>query len=120
MTMRRVAVILSTVGVLAALTTAPVAAHNAGCVQTGNGDYVFVGSNKESPAVPATNPNSSFDPREHRMGVFLDLQPESPGSDQYGARFAADQGNSAVDRPVTSPTDPRDCQPPGPRADNSP
>ncbi len=39
----------------------------------------------------------------------LDLQ-EGPG-DQYGARFAADQGNSAVERPLSSR-----CVAPPPRA----
>ncbi len=97
---------------LMALTTASVAAHNAGCVQAGSGDWVFVGSNKESPAVPEQNPNSSYDPV--RAGNFLDLQPDGAG-DQFGARSAADQGNSAVARP--SPTV---CDATGPRDDNSP
>jgi hypothetical protein len=84
---------------------ATVSAHNAGCVQTGNGDYVFVGSNRDSPEVSPNNPNSFTVP----AGTFLDLQPESFGSDQYGARYAADQGGSRVERPVS-------CSPSGPRA----
>ena len=87
---------------LMALTTATVAGHNAGCVQTGNGEWVFVGSNKLSPEVPEQNPNSG--PDSNRPGAnYLDLQPETQGSDQYGARFAADQGNSAVERPNNCP-----------------
>jgi hypothetical protein len=95
-----------------ALTSSSVAAHNAGCVQTGSGEWVFVGSNKESPAVPEQNPNSRDDPV--RGGNFLDLQPDGPG-DQFGARSAADQGNSAVARP-----NPNVCEAMGPREDNSP
>jgi hypothetical protein len=105
----RILVALALASTVVALSVGPAAAHNAGCVLTGNGEYVFVGSNKESPAVPDQNPNSSYDPR--RDGNFLDLQPQTPGSDQYGARYAADQGNSAVERPFV-------CEPTGPRADN--
>lgn len=97
---------------LMAMTTATVAAHNAGCVQTGNGEWVFVGSNKESPPVPEQNPMSSYDPI--RDGNYLDLQPDGSG-DQFGARFAADQGDSAVERPS-----PARCEATGPREDNSP
>ena len=84
----------------------PATAHNAGCVQTGNGSWVFVGSNNSGPDVAAQNPHyhEAMDADHGR----LDLQ-EGPG-DQYGARFAADQGNSAVERPLASL-----CQPPEPR-----
>lgn len=94
---------LTLFGALSAATIAfaatPAAAHNAGCVQTGNGEWVFVGSGNSGPFVPEQNPN-----RNTTTGADfgrLDLQPEGPG-DQYGARHAADQGNSAVQRP--SPT----------------
>ena len=97
---------------LVALTSASVTAHNAGCVQTGSDEGVFVGSNKESPAVPEQNPKSSHDPA--RGGNVLDLQPDG-SSDQFGARLAADQGSSAVTRPnLTS------CEATGPRDENSP
>lgn len=108
----RIPIALILAAALMALTSASVAAHNAGCVQTGSGEWVFVGSNKESPAVPEQNPNSSHDPV--RGGNFLDLQPDGPG-DQFGARSAADQGNSAVARP-----NPNQCEAMGPREDNSP
>jgi hypothetical protein len=78
---------------IAALGTAPAQAHNAGYVITGNGACQEVGSNKEAPLVPEQNPN-----RNGATGQ-LDLIP-GPG-DQYGARFAADQGNSAVQRPAS-------------------
>ena len=76
----------------------PASAHNAGCVQTGNGEWVFVGSNKSAPFVPEQNPHH-HDAPDADQGR-LDLQ-EGPG-DQYGARFAADQGNSAVELPLQS------------------
>jgi hypothetical protein len=85
-------IIAAAMGVIVA---APAAAHNAGCVMNGNGEWVFVGSNESAPFVPEQNPNRNTTPGSD-LGR-LDLQP-GPG-DQYGARFAADQGNSAVERP---------------------
>ena len=73
----------------------PAVGHNAGCVQTGNGQWISVGSGKSAPFVPDQNPN-----RNELPGADfgrLDLQP-GPG-DQFGARYAADQGSSAVQRP---------------------
>jgi hypothetical protein len=99
--MRRLTLV-GAVTALAMLAATPAGAHNAGCVQTGNGEWVFVGSNKEAPLVPEQNPNRNADTGQ------LDLQPGS--GDQYGARHAADQGNSAVERP--SPTR---CTAPEPR-----
>jgi hypothetical protein len=105
----RILVALALASSLMMLGAGTAGAHNAGCVLNGNGEYVFVGSNKGSPGVPEQNPNSSYDPI--RDGNFLDLQPGTPGSDQYGARYAADQGGSTVERPFV-------CVPTGPRADN--
>lgn len=94
---------------LTVLAATTVSAHNAGCVQTGTGEYVFVGSNKDGPIVPEQNPN-----RVWEAGAFhLDLQPDNASGDQYGVRFAADQHGSAVERPA-----PTRCLPSGPRADN--
>ncbi len=76
-----------------ALGTPPASAHNAGCVQTGNGAVVSVGSNKEAPVVSSHNPNSLPNGQ-------LDLLPGS--GDQYGARFAAVQGQSRVAPPPPS------------------
>lgn len=101
--MRHVRVLLALLvaTALMALSIATVAAHNAGCVETGNGEYVFVGSNRDSPIVPEQNPNRNSDGN-------LDLIEGS--GDQYGARYAADQGNSAVERPSAN------CDATGPRA----
>ncbi len=104
--MRRLILFGTAIACAFALSTAPATAHNAGCVQTGNGEWVFVGSNKSAPFVPEQNPHYHAAPDADQGR--LDLQ-EGPG-DQYGARFAADQGKSAVERP--SPTR---CQAPPPR-----
>jgi hypothetical protein len=109
MSRSRILVAIALASMVAALGAGTAGAHNAGCVLNGNGDYVFVGSNRDSPAVPDQNPNSSYD--AIRGGTYLDLQPQTPGSDQYGARYAADQGHSAVVRPSV-------CAPSGPRADD--
>ena len=104
---RRLTLLGAATAVAVSLTAGPAAAHNAGCVQTGNGEWVFVGSNNSGPFVPDQNPN-----RNELPGTDfgrLDLQP-GPG-DQYGARHAADQGNSAVERPS-----PLLCTPPESRA----
>lgn len=105
----RILVAIALASSVMTLVAGTAAAHNAGCVLNGHGEYVFVGSNRGSPAVPEQNPNSSYDPI--RDGNFLDLQPGTSGSDQYGARYAADQGDSAVERPFV-------CVPTGPRADD--
>lgn len=109
----RISLALLMVTALMALSTASVAAHNAGCVQTGNGEWVFVGSNKSSPEVPERNPMSGDDDPSRPGENVLDLQPDDPSTpavesqgDQYGARYAADQGGSAVERPA-----PTRCQP---------
>jgi hypothetical protein len=105
----RIAPALGLALLLTILTAGLTAAHNAGCVQAGTGDYVFVGSNKDSPTVSSSNPNSR--PIAGTDGEYqLDLQPANSG-DQYGARHAADQGGSAVERPFV-------CEPSGPRAES--
>jgi hypothetical protein len=74
--------------VLASLMIVSVAsAHNAGCIILADGQYLNVGSSKDAPVVGDGNPHQLSNGQ-------LDLIP-GPG-DQYGARFAADQGNSAV------------------------
>ena len=61
-------------------------AHNAGHIMI-DGQCINVGSLKEAPTVGDGNPNQLSNGQ-------LDLIPGS--GDQYGARFAADQGASAV------------------------
>jgi len=62
-------------------------AHNAGHIMI-NGQCINVGSLKEAPIVGDGNPNQLSNGQ-------LDLIP-GPG-DQYGARFAANQGQSRVE-----------------------
>jgi hypothetical protein len=62
-------------------------AHNAGHIILPDGQCLNVGSLKEAPMVGDGNPNQLPNGQ-------LDLIPGS--GDQYGARFAADQGQSAV------------------------
>ncbi len=81
---------------------APAQAHNAGCVPTGNGTWVSVGSGKVGPDVPEQNPHwhaptSANDPDVGRLDLI-----EGSG-DQYGARFAATRDGSAVVPPPPSP-----------------
>ena len=64
-----------------------VSAHNSGHIILPSGQCQNVGSLKEAPFVGDGNPHQLANGQ-------LDLIP-GPG-DQYGARFAADQGNSAV------------------------
>jgi hypothetical protein len=71
---------IAVVAVLA-LSSSVALAHNAGHVILPSGECVNVGSQKEAPLV---GPDKQQ----------LDLIP-GPG-DQYGARYAADQGNSKV------------------------
>ncbi|WP_027483254.1 hypothetical protein [Deinococcus pimensis] len=72
-------------------------AHNAGLVRLPNGNCVTVGSEKSGPEVPESNPHRNTLGPADDLGR-LDLIPESRG-DQYGPRFAATRGNSAVEPP---------------------
>jgi hypothetical protein len=86
--MRKLALLAAAVAALAA--AAPGSAHNAGHVILSDGRCIDVGSGLNAPYVSTSNPhvNTTTDPGR------LDLEPGS--GDQYGARFAADQGQSAV------------------------
>jgi hypothetical protein len=84
--MRKLAAIAS-VAVVTAFGAGTALAHNAGHVILPDGSCQDVGSGRPAPAVAAQNPNQA--------GGYLDLEP-GPG-DQYGARFAADQGLSQVE-----------------------
>jgi hypothetical protein len=87
--MRKTLLVAATVCALAA--SAPAAlAHNAGHVILSDGTCVDVGSGRDAPYVSPNNPNlnTTTDPGR------LDLEPGS--GDQYGARFAADQGQTPI------------------------
>jgi hypothetical protein len=74
----------------AAIFASTAAAHNAGHLLLPDGTCINVGSGQDAPYISANNPhlNTSTDPGR------LDLEP-GPG-DQYGARFAADQGQTPI------------------------
>jgi hypothetical protein len=75
----RLAALASAASVAAALAVSPAVAHNAGHVVLPSGECLEIGSFKESPG-------------------DLDLIPESPDPpfDEYGASFAASQGNTPI------------------------
>ena len=77
-------------------------AHNAGYILLPDGTCQEVGSGKDAPYVSENNPNyhEAVSPTDPNVGR-LDLQEGS--GDQFGARYAADQGNSAVRRPDDCP-----------------
>ncbi len=79
---------------LAALSLAagPAGAHNAAHIIFPDGTCLEVGSFKDAPIVGAGNPNQS--PGSDNEPGQLDLIPGN--GDQYGARYAADQGNSRL------------------------
>jgi hypothetical protein len=80
---RRISLLATAVGMVAALAIAPAAAaHNRGLVWLPTGDCVQVGSLKS-----VTLPD----------GTFLDLRPDTP-QDEIGTAFAAEEGNSAVEK----------------------
>ena len=66
------------------LSFAPIAsAHNRAHVILRNGQCIVVGSEKS-----VTLPN----------GALLDLRPETVPADEFGTAFAADEGNSALQK----------------------
>jgi hypothetical protein len=80
---RRISLLATAAGMVAMLAFAPAAsAHNRGLVWLPTGECVQVGSLKS-----VTLPD----------GTFLDLRPETP-QDEIGTAFAADEGNSALEK----------------------
>jgi hypothetical protein len=77
--MRRLLVLLVAIAVFVGFTAASATAHNAGHIFLRTGQCLEIGSLKESPH-------------------GLDLIPESPNPpfDEYGASFAAFQGNTPI------------------------
>jgi len=91
---RRVLVAVAVAAVLL-FTVSSAFAHNAGHIILPDGTCKNVGSLKEAPSVPASNPNRSD---EGQLDLIADPDPETglDVSDQYGARYAADQGNTPI------------------------
>jgi hypothetical protein len=85
MTMRMLALIVA--AIIAAVGASSASAHNAGHIILPAGTCLEVGSNKEAPVVGEPAPGDLATGQ-------LDLIP-GPG-DQYGARFAANHGNTPI------------------------
>jgi len=83
---RRISLLATAAGMVVALAiAAPVAAHNRGLVWLPTGECVQVGSLKSvSPGPDKT--------------TFLDLRPETIPADEIGTAFAADEGNSKLEK----------------------
>lgn len=81
---RRISLLATAAGMVVALAIAPTAAaHNRGLVWLPTGECVQVGSLKS-----VTLPD----------GTLLDLRPETVPADEIGTAFAADEGNSAIEK----------------------
>ena len=79
-----------------ALTLAAAAsAHNRAHIILPSGECIIVGSEK-SVTLPDGTLKSSLQP--DGINVFLDLRPETYPADEIGAAFAADEGNSFLQK----------------------
>ena len=83
--------VLATALVLAATASA----HNRAHIILPSGECMIVGSEK-SVTVPDGTLKSSLQP--DGVNVFLDLRPETYPADEVGTAFAADEGNSALQK----------------------
>ena len=96
--MKRIKLFVVAIAVAAALASqllilSTASAHNAGHVILPSGECMNVGSLKEAPYVPAANPNRSDN---GQLDLFADPKNGTDTTDQYGARYAADQGNTPI------------------------
>jgi hypothetical protein len=81
---RRISLLATAAGMVVALAVAPsAAAHNRAHIILPNGECIIVGSEKS-----VTLPD----------GTFLDLRPETVPADEIGTAFAADEGNSRLEK----------------------
>jgi hypothetical protein len=81
---RRISLMATAIGMVVMLAIAPsAAAHNRAHIILPNGECIIVGSEKS-----VTLPD----------GTFLDLRPETVPADEIGTSFAAEQGNSAIEK----------------------
>jgi hypothetical protein len=81
---RRISLLATAASVVVVLAIAsPAAAHNRAHVILPSGDCIIVGSEKS-----VTLPD----------GTFLDLRPETVPADEIGTSFAAEEGNSKLEK----------------------
>jgi hypothetical protein len=78
----------------ALMLAATASAHNRAHIILPDGTCMIVGSEK-SVTVPEWTPKASPQPDGN---VFLDLRPETYPADEIGTAFAADQGNSRLEK----------------------
>ena len=82
--MKKISTVLVVLAAVLALTLVPAAsAHNRAHLILPSGECIIVGSEKS-----VTLPD----------GSFLDLRPETTPADEIGTAFAADEGNSAIEK----------------------
>jgi hypothetical protein len=81
---RRISLLATAAGMVAMLALAPAAsAHNRAHIILPGGECIIVGSEKS-----VTLPD----------GTFLDLRPETVPADEIGTSFAAQEGNSKLEK----------------------
>lgn len=81
---RRISLMATAIGMVVMLAIAPsAAAHNRAHIILPNGECIIVGSEKS-----VTLPD----------GTLLDLRPETVPADEIGTSFAAEQGNSRLEK----------------------
>jgi hypothetical protein len=81
---RRISLLATAASMVVVLAIAsPAAAHNRAHVILPNGECIIVGSEKS-----VTLPD----------GTFLDLRPETVPADEIGTSFAAEEGNSKLEK----------------------
>jgi hypothetical protein len=82
--MKKISTLLLVLATALAFTLAPAAsAHNRAHIILPSGECMIVGSEK-SVSLPG--------------GTLLDLRPETTPADEFGTAFAADEGNSALQK----------------------
>ena len=81
-------------GALALMLSTAALAHNRAHIILPSGECMIVGSEK-SVTVPEWTPKASLQPDGT---VFLDLRPETYPADEIGTAFAADEGNSRLQK----------------------
>jgi hypothetical protein len=92
--MRKISAVLLVLAT-ALMLAATASAHNRAHVILPDGTCIIVGSEK-SVTVPDGTLKSSLQP--DGVNVFLDLRPETYPADEIGAAFAADEGNSFLQK----------------------
>jgi hypothetical protein len=88
--MRKLALLAATL--VAVVAASPASSHNAGHVFLPDGTCLNVGSFKDAPLVGQGAPQDALG----ELDLIADPKNGVDTSDQYGARYAADQGNTPI------------------------